>query len=133
VGQSLRVALVCALLTCPKRSCPPAFALRQAASRASRDRECSRADEYLHANGLNLLPLVCRVEPHSPVPLVAMLLVSHKQHMKGLYHAADRHGRPCTFIMASSLRLSVSVTRSAAPLKEITRGLSTASSMICSH
>ncbi len=35
-------------------------------------------------------------------------------------------------MMASSLRLSVSVTRSAAPLKEITRGLSTASRMICS-
>ena len=36
-----------------------------------------------------------------------------------------------TFMMASSLRLSVSVTRSAAPLKEMTLGLSTASRMIC--
>ena len=34
-------------------------------------------------------------------------------------------------MIASSLRLSVSVTRSIAPLKEITRGLSTASRMIC--
>ena len=40
-------------------------------------------------------------------------------------------GRQQTFMMASSLRLSVSVTRSMAPLKEITRGLSTASKMIC--
>ena len=40
-------------------------------------------------------------------------------------------GRQRTFMMASSLRLSVSVTRSIAPLKEITRGLSTASKMIC--
>jgi hypothetical protein len=36
-----------------------------------------------------------------------------------------------TSIMASSLFLSVSVTRSAAPLKLIVRGLSTAASMIC--